>query len=514
MNLTRSVVKHAAIYGFATLLGRVISFLMLPIYAHIFHAEGYGVMAMIDATLGILVIMFASGLHVAIVRVYHEESAARKPFVFGTAMTLVAVGAAAVIALPIALAPQLSRLLLGSDQYSAFLVLALLGFLIDIVGQSASTSLIVKQRSALYSAVNLVRLVVALSLNIGLVVVLGFGLIGVYISALVTALIGSALFISLVIREHGIHYDRDVARKLLRFQLPMLPADVISFLSRYAEHFLIRFMIDIRAVGVLDMAYKFPPLLNLLVTLPFLAAWRTKSIEIAERDPNAPTIIGRMFTNYFFVIVFAGLVLGATVEDLLTIMTPPEFWPAARVARVDIITVVLSGVNTLLLFGLIFRKMTTTISKIRISLAVVKIPLAFVMISSFQLAGAAYSALLIEAVMTGVVLAISQRSYRVEYEYARVALIGCAGLLLGSVIVYDGLLGMFDLVAIKRVTTQLIEHFFELAPLAKQEWLTLLLSKLDVLISLGVDLLCTLGFLLVIPLLFLPRAADRPRLAV
>ena len=46
---------------------------MLPFYAHIFQAEGYGVLAMIETSLGVLTILLAGGFQTAILRIYHEQ---------------------------------------------------------------------------------------------------------------------------------------------------------------------------------------------------------------------------------------------------------------------------------------------------------------------------------------------------------------------------------------------------------------------------------------------------------
>jgi O-antigen/teichoic acid export membrane protein len=508
MSLTRQIFKHTAIYSFASMLGRLISFIMLPLYANIFHAEGYGVMAMIDASLGVLVIMFASGLHVATVKIYHEEREERRPLVIGTAIRLVAAGALAAILIPMVFASQLSKVLLGGEQYSGLLMLSLVTFLVDVVGLSASTALIIEQRSILYSAVNLVRLVIGLTLNIWLVVTLEIGLVGVFIASLVAALVASGVILRVVIKEHGLGFDAHLAKKLVRFQLPLLPGDVIAFVSRQAEMYLIRFLIDIRSVGILDMAYKFPPLLNLFVTMPFFQAWRAKSVEIADQHHEASRIIGRMFTNYFFIMVFAGMVLAATIEDLLRIMTPPEFWSAAGIARIEIVTTILAGANAFFVLGLIYRKMTGTISMIKISMSIVKVPLAFLMIFSFQLAGAAYSALIVEGIATCVLLALSQRRYRIDYEYTKLVVIAVLGLVICTLITNDVLVQAFDLSSMRQATADLARGIVGLAPLAEHDsvrLLKLVLARQDSLISLFVDLCSSLMFLVAVPLLLVPR---------
>lgn len=510
MGLSKGIFKHTAIYSFGTVTGKLISFVMLPFYANIFRAEGYGVIGLIDATLGVLAIMFAGGFHTAILRIYHEESGEKKGRVISTATRLVWGGGLAAIVIPMMFSTQLSRILLGGEQYSLCVALSLVTFLIDLGGQSASTSMIIKQQSILYSGVNLVKLVVGVALNIWLVLILEVGIIGVFITSLVTTLVASGAFLFVAIKEHGIGYDKEVAKKLLRLQLPLIPGDIISFISRQVEVYLIRFTIDIRAVGILEMAYKFPPLLNLFISLPFTRAWRTKAFEIAEQQQHAPQIIARMFTKYFFMMVFAGIVLAVSIEDLLKILTPPEFWEAARIARIEIVTTIMAGANSLLVFGLLYRKKTGMISAVKIAVAILKFPLAFMMILMFQLAGAAYSALIVEAITIFALLHQSQKHYRIGYEYPKLLIIASYGMLIYLLIASEIVSQLFDLASMRQLMTELAIGVIGLVPLAGEEsgkLLKIVLNRQDSLVSLIINVSSSVMFLLVVPLLVLPKTA-------
>jgi O-antigen/teichoic acid export membrane protein len=504
--LTREVFKHAAIYSLATVLGRLISFVMLPFYAHIFHAEGYGVIGMIDATLGILVIVFAQGFHLAAMRIYHQEKGDRKLLVIGTTVYLAGGLALVAIVLPLIFSVQLSRIFLGSEAHAILLVLSLITFVIDTVCHGATTALFISQRSIAYSSIALVRLVLGLALNLVLVIVLGVGLIGIFITSLVTGLVACAMTLWLVTKEHQLRYDREIAGRLLRFQGPLLPGDLIAFASRQAERFLVRFLVDIRAVGVLEMAYKFPPLLNLFVSIPFSQAWRTKSLEIAEVDANAPAILGKMFTKYLFLMVFAGVVLAVVIESLLHILTPPEFWGAARIARIEVVTTILASANTMLAFGLMYRNKTGVISVIRSLLAVAKIPLAFIMIAKFGLQGAAYAALIIEVVLTYLLWSRSQSSYRIDYEYGKLAFIAVYGLSVAFVLTHFGVLDVIDF---RSIADGAFDSWKGSTDQQVGKWLRILQERERSIVELTVDLASCVLFLAVMPWLFDLRGAWR-----
>jgi O-antigen/teichoic acid export membrane protein len=422
MGLGKTIFRHTAIYSAATVLGRLVGFLMLPFYSHIFQAEGYGVIGMIETSIGIFTVLLIGAFQMGILRIYHEQDESRKGLTMGTGIRLVWGIGGLLILPPLIFSAPLSRFVLGSAEYYPLFCLSLITFVIDVAGQSASTIQIIRQQSLLFSLIGLIRLIIGLGLDIWLVVILRVGLIGVFISSFVSAVVSSMAFHYVAAREHGLGFDRQIAVELLRFQLPLLPGELITFFGRQAERIIVRILLGLGGMGVLEMAYRFPPLLNLFINIPFQRAWRTKSIEIAAQD-GAPRIIGDMFTRYLFLMVFVGLILAVTIRSLLELMTPPDFWPAARITQVEVVTTILSGCSGYMAFGLVYHKRTKTLSLVRSVLVPPKIALGVTLISTLGLLGAAYSAMLIEGITLAWLGQKSQKLYRIPLEYGKIAVI-------------------------------------------------------------------------------------------
>ena len=421
--LVKGTFKHTAIYSGASMLGRMIGFFMLPFYAHILRGTGYGVIGMIDASLTLLGSLFAYNFNGAVIRIYHEETEPeRKKIVVTTGTVLVAM-----IVLPLAglgglVSKPASSLLFGSAEYWPLVCLACATFFLDMVGQTALSILVIKRRSALFSFISLIRLIVGLGLNIFFVLVLRWDLFGFFLAGSINNLVSTAVAVVVMIRFCGVGWDRTIARKLLAYQLPLIPGAIASFLSRQAERIIVRVQLDLAAVGVLEMAYKFPVLINILFMKPFFRSWGTKRLEIAD-DSGAPKKIGDMFNYFLFVSVLAYLLLAANISTVLQLLTPPEFWPAARVARVEGLQIIVKGVAIHFLFGLEYRKRTDIIARLTIVTSVAKVGLSYLMISLWGIYGAAWSALIASSVycLWGMILA--QRFYRVQYSWRRIGLI-------------------------------------------------------------------------------------------
>jgi hypothetical protein len=141
-----------------------------------------------------------------------------------------------------------------------------------------------------------------------------------------------------------------------------------------------------------------------------------------------------MFTKYFFALAFFGLLLAVNVDNLIVVLTPPEFWQATRIARLDVATTVLAGVSSYLALGLLYQKRTKRLGGIRFIAAPAKIVLAFLFIYFLGLGGAAYAALLVE---TGLVVWIgvtAQKTFPIGLEYRKLLVIATTAILMDRVL--------------------------------------------------------------------------------
>ena len=498
MSLKRQAIRHSAIYSVSNLLGRLVGFIMLPFYARIFETQGYGIIALVDSSIGLLSIAFSTGVHQALLKTYHEEPEDRKYLVVGTAICTIWGLSLMCIPLPALASPWIGALVLDDARLWPLIVMGLLTFVIDMGGRSASAFLIIRQQSVLYSLVNLIQLVIGITLNIYLVIYLRVGIIGIFISSLITVSIGAIIFHVKAIQSYGLHYDVAIRKKITRFWFPLIPGELSAYVGRQAERYIVKFVVGLNGVGILEMAYKFPPLLNILVTFPFLRAWQTKCMEIGEH-PDGPREIATMFTYYIFLICWGAVFLAANISTVLKLMTPPEFWPAARIAQVDIATTIIFSASTYLLFGLLYTKQTKVISSIRAVMAIGRVIFSFAFITFFGLTGAVYSALFMETVFLIWSFKLSQRAYTLPLEYLKIVFIGVSALLFVYVIEFTSIVPISFAGNINRLISYTVQYISSSeGPAYGKLFNVIHHHSMDVSILIVNSFLCSLYFLVIL----------------
>jgi O-antigen/teichoic acid export membrane protein len=417
VSTTRATMKHAAIYGGAAVASRLVGFIMLPLYAHVLRGHGYAVIGMLDVGIGFLLSLLVYGMQGVTIRLYHDEKdPVRKPWVVSTGVILIG-AVTAVLSVPmIIFSKPLAGLLIDDSSLYRLVILALLSFNFEMVGSAASSWLLIRSRSIQMTVLSLLRLILGLSLNVYLILIKGMGLDGYFISVLSVNILSCVVFVAICFRECGWKYDPYTARKIQHQLLPLIPGSLASWIGRQAERVLVKGMINLNSVGILEMAYKFPILISMIVVTPFMQAWNTRRFEIAD-EPGAPQTISRMFTYFVFILIWFGLIMAVLIKPVLEILTPPEFHLAYRIARVEIVTLIFQGAQLHLVFGLAYVKDMALISKLRTVAAAAKVLLSWFFIANWGIYGAAFSAAVMGAVSMMMDYHYSQKRYYLPLEW-------------------------------------------------------------------------------------------------
>lgn len=428
MSTTTSTMKHAAIYSVAAMAGRLIGFIMLPFYTHILRGHGYAVIGMLDAGLAFLLALLAYGMQGSIIRLYHDEKdPARKPVVVSTGITLIAIWTA-ILALPLIIFSRpLAGVLIDDAGLFRFVIMALVSFTLDMIGQAAASWLLIKSRSTQMAGLSVARLFIGLSLNIYLIVIKGMGLDGYFISSLATNAFSAVIFLWIAYRNCGWEFDKVIARRIRKLLFPLVPGSLAGWVGGQIERVLVKVMISLETVGILEVGYKFPVLISIVIVRPFMNSWQTRRFEIAD-EPGAPATIARMFTYFTFLMVWAGLMMAVVIKPVLEILTPFEFHEAYRIAYLGILATILHGVQLQLMFGLAYAKDTATISKVRSWTAGLKVLLSWLFIYLWGFYGAAISSVIASFVSAAWIFHCSQKRYYLKLEWPMLSLVMASGL--------------------------------------------------------------------------------------
>ncbi|MBC7788365.1 MAG: polysaccharide biosynthesis protein [Anaerolineae bacterium] len=417
----KTIGKHTLVYTGGVIIGKVASFVMLPVYTRYLTPADYGVLELLGMTIEVIGLITGAGIMGAVFKFYHaEERQAGKNQVISTAA--LGVGAIATVAalLGLIVAPELSKLTFGSEANLPYLRLYFLLFFLQNFEQVPLALIRAENRAVLFVTVNAIKLVAMLSLNILFVVYLRMGIEGVLTSGIITSAIVAIGMSGYLVRRVGIGFTAEKFRQMLGFGIPLVPWWVGNFILVFSDRFFLNYYTDTSTVGIYSLAYKFAFLLTALAYSPFDTIWTSARFEVAKR-PDAPEVYARVFFYTNVILGSLGLVLALFVRDFLTIMSDPAFWPAYRVVPLLIAAQVVFTWAGYWSVGIYVSGRT----KIMASAAIVLVPLTlilnYIFIPRFGLYGAAGATLAAYTARFFWIYYFAQRHYPIRYQWSNIA---------------------------------------------------------------------------------------------
>jgi O-antigen/teichoic acid export membrane protein len=93
MSTLKSLVSQTAVYGLSSIVGRMLNYLLVPIYTRVFIAGDYGIVTQVYSYVALLNIVFTYGLETAFFRYYEKEKG--NPLVYSTSLISILVSSLA-----------------------------------------------------------------------------------------------------------------------------------------------------------------------------------------------------------------------------------------------------------------------------------------------------------------------------------------------------------------------------------------------------------------------------------
>jgi O-antigen/teichoic acid export membrane protein len=434
MTKYRELVKHFGTYGIGTVLSRVASLLLLPVYTRYLAPQDYGVIALLDATSALLVIIMLSGVVQAITRHHfstndHESQRS----LWWTGLTMIA-ATSWLLAIPSMLfAPFLSRLILGPEVASGplYLRLQILILCATCLEALLQTYLRVRKWSLSFIIIAMFRLVINVILNVGLLAG-GMGVTAILLGNLAASTISAFVLLVFFIKEwSGIRLSGYWAAELYRYGAPLVLTGLLGFVIHQSDRFLLRFFVPLEELGIYALAYNISYGLYMLIVTPFLSIWDVTKFEVAEK-PEAAELYSRVFHWFLSALIAAMLGLSLFIRPLLTFVCPPAYWPAADLVPVICLAYLFFSSNIFFSIPAATRNRTALLVPASLAAAVVNIVANLLLIPLWGTYGAAAATVLAFLSMGIVNHLIGRRVRAIPFSFGKVfATLAAAGLVYG-----------------------------------------------------------------------------------
>ncbi len=329
MNPLKKLARQTAVYGLSSIIGRVLNYLLVPIYTRVFAPEAYGVVTELYAVAGFLMVLFAYGMETTFFRFAAKERDPGK--VYGTAFLSMTISTLVLCAAGIGFSANIAATM-GYADHPEYIVwfLCILGA--DALVAIPFARLRFRHKATHYAILKLINIGLNISLNLFFLkacpMILGsdswsawhdmihtvydpdMGVGYIFIANLAASGLTLLLLLPNIVAG-PFHFDPLLWRKMIRYGLPLMIAGFAGIVNEMLDRILLKYLLpydlntNMAYIGIYGACYK----LSVLMTL-FVQAFRLGAEPFffqKQTDPDARQTYA--LTLKYFVLAGCGLFL-------------------------------------------------------------------------------------------------------------------------------------------------------------------------------------------------------------
>jgi O-antigen/teichoic acid export membrane protein len=413
----RRLATTGAAYTAASILSKLIAVALLPLYTRYLTPADYGAAEVMFAAIVSASIVVRFGLIEAVLRFYYKDDEDPNSVVASSFAGLFWLATAgALLALPFATpisealldrpAPDLARVAIGG-----LWVLTMFEFMLTLFR--------LEERARAFFVTTIVNVLVTIGLTVVLVVGADEGARGLLVGSYASGAVFVLGLIVLQRRRLSLFFDHQLLRRLLRFGLPTMPAEVSLYLLNFVDRIIIVRSVGLAEAGLYSLAVKFAQGVNVLVR-GFQLAWPPLAYSIRD-DGEARRAYATVVT--LFVAGCAFVVTGMWLFSrwIVRALAAPEFFDSYEAVGLISTAVTLYAVYMVLV--VILGRTGRTEFNLPATLAALaaNVVLNLILVPPLGIVGAGLALVASYVVVLALMYVFTQRLFPVPYQWGRLA---------------------------------------------------------------------------------------------
>ena len=412
--------KQSLIYGIGTILTRLVTFLLLPVYTNVFTPEQYGIVSLAYAFTGFVIVVYRYGMDTALMKFYIDSEGEEKKKYFTTIFSTQTITSLIFSGMVFLTAHFLSPIFLGGEYTKLMQFVAIILFL-DALRELPLLVLRANEKPRQFIFLSLINVLLLMGFNIYLVVFLKMGIEGVLIGNIIASSIVLLATLPIILQNFKIDaVDKNVLKEVLKFGLPFLPAAFFSMIMELSDRYLLEWLADTSAVGLYSAGNNFGKF-GLLIVMGFNMGWTPYFLKIGK-DANAKqtfSLVSKYFLGIMgFFIVFISLWIDSIVRFKIGNVSffGEDYWISTQVVPILLLGYYFFGTYVLQLPGVFMTNRTKWVPVFRGVGAALMIIINIILIPRMGIMGAATAKMLAYFGMAFAIWINNKKYYNIQYS--------------------------------------------------------------------------------------------------
>jgi O-antigen/teichoic acid export membrane protein len=396
---------------------RAVSFILIPVYTAYILPSEWGSLSLLMISGDLFVLFSGCQLSSALYKFWDDSKGEQSRKRLTGAVFIVSILFPLLTSIPVFYYANYLASLAGIEGHADYVRILLLTELLAIILSVIQAEMRLRNEAKRYAFYDIFYNFITATINIFLVVALGWSIWGILVGQLIGFLLVVLLVAPRFFRRIIFSYDIDIFKKLYKFSIPLIPAAVAMASVHNIDRYFVQFFQGSSEVGIYAIGYKFGTIVSILVTGPFLLIWEPKSYEIAN-SPDGANKVGRIFLWYFAISAFVVSGLLCFSKEIITIMAADEYFDAWKVIPLVAISYLFFGMDSIVRIGLLVKSKTNVILNVVIVAFLLNLTFNYYFVPVFGMVGAAMSTIASFALLFILDLYFSSKIFKINWPFS------------------------------------------------------------------------------------------------
>ena len=412
------IIKHLSLYTIVGFLGAGVNFFLMPYLSHFLTPAEYGILAMINSFVTILIPLVglvASGL--IFVEYYKIKDRREFASLFTTVQLVPVVPTLVLLLITYLFSDKLAAFLEIPESKKYWLYLSIFLASLTIFYETLITYTVIEKKPFQYALYNVLKLVIEVGITLWLVSGLRMGWEGRLLAWLISTMLLSLFSIAYFYRKRL--FTTKLSKKYfwmaIMFGLPLILHTIGKFVINQSDRIFITKMVSLEEAGIYNIGYQVGMIMLLLVNAignfyqPYLYERLTSFTKEARIQivKLAYLLIGGLAIALIALTLFAPVFFEIFVNKSYSGATAYVFWVG--------LSYLLWGVYILFSGFLFYKKQTVFLGVLAVVNVVLNLVLNYLLIQVFGALGAAYATCISFLVVAIIVMWRSMQLYRLPW---------------------------------------------------------------------------------------------------
>jgi O-antigen/teichoic acid export membrane protein len=440
LNSIKKLLGQTAIYGVSSIVGRIINFLLVPLYTNVLNPDEYGLLILMYSFVAVIYVFLIYGMETAYFR--YNELVTEKKKVYNTSLISIIVSSLIFIILLFYFSTDIAALI-KQESYSNYVQWFVLIMALDAIAAIPFAKLRADNKPIQFATIKLINIGINVGLNLFFILLCPFVLnnyssglfydlvnvtfnpqLGLVAYIFISNLIASSITILMLLPEIfkvRLQIDFLLWKKLISYGFPLL---IIGFafamnemFGRILMNYLLPEEIALNQVGIYSASYKLAILLSLFVQAFRYAA--EPFFFAQDKEKNSKKTYAQVMKYFVIIMVFSSLGI-LLYLDVIKLIIGREFRGAIGVIPILLLAYIFIGIFYNLSVWYKLTNKTIYGAFLALGGTIITIILNFILIPKYGYWGSAWATFSCYFFMMIASYFIGRRKFEVNYDIRKI----------------------------------------------------------------------------------------------